>query len=75
MKSLLWIMASIIILIVAWPFFVFMLLIALLLLLFSPKRVMIFRPQQKQSHQTHNTIKNEVIDVEADVTILDEETS
>lgn len=73
MKALLWIIISIGILIVAWPFFVFLLLVALVMMLFSPKRVMVFRPQQRPTNQTHENINNEVIDVEADVTIIDED--
>jgi hypothetical protein len=73
MKSLLWIILSIVILIVAWPFFVFLLVVAIVLMLFAPKRVMVFKPQQRPSHQTHENIGNEVIDVDADVTIIDED--
>lgn len=73
MKSLLWIIAAIIILIVAWPFFVFLLFVAIVMMLLSPKRVMVFRPQQKPSNQSNDSINNEVIDVEADVTIIDED--
>jgi hypothetical protein len=62
---------SIIILIVAWPVFVFLFLVALVLLLFAPKRVMVFRPQsQPKSERPYN---DQIIDVEADVTIIEEE--
>lgn len=74
MKSLFWIIVSIIILYYAWPFFVFLFLVAIVMMLLSPKRVMVFRPQQKPNQQSRDSINNEVIDVEADVTIIDEET-
>jgi hypothetical protein len=71
MSSILWIVVSIIILIVAWPLFLFLIVLALGVLLFSPKRVMVFRPQ---SRPTSNRPQNDqIIDVEADVTIIEEE--
>lgn len=73
MKALLWIIVSIGILIVAWPFFVFLLFVAIVMMLFSPKRIMVFRPQQRPSNHTQENINNEVIDVDADVTIIDED--
>jgi hypothetical protein len=74
MKSLFWIIVSIIIIYYAWPFFVFLFLVAIVMMLLSPKRVMVFKPQPKPTHQTHDRVNNEVIDVDADVTIIDEET-
>lgn len=73
MKALFWIIVSIIILFYAWPFFVFLFLVSIVMMLLSPKRVMVFRPQSKPNQQSHDSINNEVIDVEADVTIIDED--
>jgi hypothetical protein len=71
MRSILWIVVSIIILIVAWPLFLFLIVLAIGMLLFAPKRVMVFRPQSnpRTQSQPHN---DQIIDVEADVTILEE---
>jgi hypothetical protein len=70
MRSILWIVASIIILIVAWPVFLFLILLAIAMFIFAPKRVMVFRPQStKTQSQPHN---DQIIDVEAEVTILEE---
>lgn len=70
MRSIVWIVVSIIILIVFWPLFLFLIVLAIGMWLFAPKRVMVFRPQStnKQS-QPHN---DQIIDVEAEVTILEE---
>ena len=74
MKSLLWIAISIFIIIVAWPVFVFLFIVAMALILFSPKRVMVFRPGQRSTSDPSQTNPNSnVIDVEADVTIIEEE--
>ena len=75
MRQLLWIVASIIILIIAWPVFLFLLVLMIALLLFSPKRVMVFRPQPRPTNHESTSFQSNanVIDVEAEVTIIDDE--
>lgn len=75
MKLLLWIVATIFIIIVAWPIFVFLLLLFIAFFLFSPKRVMVFRPQASPQtvHKPTFQPNDNVIDVEADVTIIEDE--
>lgn len=75
MKLLLWVIVSIFIIIVAWPIFVFLFILFIAMFLLSPKRVMVFRPQSSAQNQQKPTFQphDNVIDVEADVTIIEDE--